>query len=71
MKRAVLCAIPGVGSVVLWTRVTVPQAAQNEPLRVDWELSETPDFSAILQSGGTVTDAARVHCLPVGSTVSA
>lgn len=74
-RHGVASGDPDAGSVVLWTRVTIPQAAQNEPLRVDWELSETPDFSAILQSGSTVTDAARdftvkvlAAALPAGGT---
>lgn len=43
--------------VILWTRVTPPGAATS--VRVDWVLSDDPQFTNVVQSGRTVALASR------------
>lgn len=55
-RHGVASGDPDATSLVLWTRVTTAGRAD-----VAWELSTTPDFERILQSGTTATDAERDH----------
>lgn len=55
-RHGVASGDPDATSVVLWTHVSA-----KEPADVIWELSATPDFADILQSGTMSTDASRDH----------
>ncbi|MCB2076840.1 MAG: alkaline phosphatase D family protein [Novosphingobium sp.] len=63
-RHGVASGDPDANSVVLWTRVTA-----DGPVRVHWDISGSPDFAKILQSGDFATDASRdytVKVLPAG-----
>jgi alkaline phosphatase D len=49
-------------SVVLWTRITVPDSATTE---VTWELASDADFSEVVASGTTATGSDRDHTVKV------
>lgn len=53
---------PFATSVVLWTRVTTDIAGD---VTVVWEMSSDPEFSVIVISGTSRTNAARDYCLKV------
>ncbi|MEZ5734252.1 MAG: alkaline phosphatase D family protein [Novosphingobium sp.] len=55
-RHGVASGDPDATSVVLWTRVT-----GSGNVGVEWELSETPDFSEVLKSGRTTTGPERDH----------
>lgn len=55
-RHGVASGDPDAASVVLWTHVTATGRAE-----VAWELSATPDFADVLQSGTVATDAGRDH----------
>ncbi|MET1754985.1 alkaline phosphatase D family protein [Novosphingobium sp. RD2P27] len=59
-RHGIASGDPDASSVILWTRVTTDGPAQGT-----WELSDTPDFARIRQSGGFVTDASRDHTVKV------
>lgn len=48
-------------SVVLWTRVTAPEAQ----VTVRWEISSTQDFHAIVATGDVTTDSSRDYTIHV------
>ncbi|MDW8235935.1 MAG: alkaline phosphatase D family protein [Bacteroidia bacterium] len=53
--------------VVLWTRVTPPQN-WTQPISVRWEVAEDRNFSRIIASGNTTTDASRDYTVKVDAT---
>ncbi|MFZ5725488.1 MAG: alkaline phosphatase D family protein [Pseudomonadota bacterium] len=55
-RHGVASGDPDATSVVLWTHVTAKDRAE-----VAWELSATPDFADVVQSGTMTTDAGRDH----------
>ena len=48
-------------SVVLWTRITAPEAQ----VTVRWEISSTQDFHAIVATGDVTTDSSRDYTIHV------
>lgn len=44
--------------VIIWTRITAPNF-QGSEIPVDWEVSATPDFAAVLWHGRQITTAGR------------
>ncbi|MEW9856610.1 alkaline phosphatase D family protein [Novosphingobium sp. M1R2S20] len=62
-RHGIASGDPDASSVILWTRVTAPDAGQATP--VIWELSDTPDFRTLRQSGQFTTDASRDHTVKV------
>lgn len=63
-QHGVASGDPWPDSVILWTRVSEASG----PVTVTWELSETPDFAALVTSGSFDTDAARDHTVKVEAT---
>ncbi len=49
---------PRANSVILWTRLTL-ETPNIGDMQVEWEVSETQDFSSFIASGTAVTHAAR------------
>lgn len=49
---------PAADSVVIWTRVTIPDGGE---ARVSWEVAEDPAFSALAASGDAVASADSDH----------
>ncbi|MBK8630021.1 MAG: alkaline phosphatase D family protein [Sphingomonadales bacterium] len=50
--------------VILWTRVT-PQAAQDGPIKVAWEMARDAAFRRVVRRGVTATDAAADYTVKV------
>nr|BAL55267.1 hypothetical conserved protein [uncultured Bacteroidetes bacterium] len=53
--------------VILWTRVTPPQNWTGF-ISVDWEVATSPDFTQVVASGTTTTDANRDYTVKVDAT---
>ncbi|GIV23884.1 MAG: alkaline phosphatase D family protein [Bacteroidia bacterium] len=58
---------PWTDRVILWTRVTPPQNWTG-PISVTWEVADDPQFSQIVASGSTTTDADRDYTVKVDAT---
>lgn len=52
--------------VILWTRVTAPDAKL--PVGVRWDVAADPDFKTIVRQGHATTDAGRDHTVKVDVT---
>ena len=60
-RHGVASGDPDHGSVVLWTRVTVPTSR----VTVQWELARDEQFRFLLKRGSTTTDSQRDHTVKV------
>lgn len=52
--------------VILWTRVTAPDAKL--PVGVRWDVATDPDFKTIVRQGHATTDAGRDHTVKIDVT---
>ncbi|MCK5909977.1 MAG: alkaline phosphatase D family protein [Caulobacter sp.] len=52
--------------VILWTRVTAPDAKL--PVGVRWDVAADPDFKTIVRQGHATTDASRDHTVKIDVT---
>ena len=59
-RHGVASGDPDETSVVLWTRLTVEADSE-----VEWELSRSPDFLPVVQSGKAMAEAERDHTVKV------
>jgi len=58
-RHGVASGDPDTSSVVLWTRLSPSEDAGAQPTEAVWELSESPDFHAVMRQGIARTSAAR------------
>lgn len=50
---------PGANDVILWTRLTLPDADNTTRAKIGWEIASDESFSSVLRSGETQTGASR------------